>query len=299
MRRSRVSTFAALALSLCVQLVPYSAPAQQAKIAPLGRFGAEPGPKRIWPRGLDVVDRTHVSSPSFGPSVTRSDRSSIKEEIASKYQERYLAWKQEFLSTEVGRSQWDAFSQREHFTLVITVTNDERNGAGTSKYEWNEAGVLISATINLGTRIDEGYPNPIYYPVMSSLAFNEQSMLNGNILAAAKIAHEFGHVRQASVIDGKLYQLQNRLIPEYNKILLSNGRNTRDERLVRISEQIGGTPVQIWEDREYWGEVNAMLYLRDRITKKSDQHALFARIIRTVEAFAGNYMERFDQVAQE
>jgi YD repeat-containing protein len=227
-----------------------------------------------------------------------SDRMNIKEEISDKYKERYLAWKQEFLSTEIGRNQWDAFAQREHFTLVITVKNDERNGAGTSKYEWNEAGELVSATISLGTRIDEGYPNPIYYPVMSSLAYSEPSLLNGNILAAAKIAHEFGHVRQASVISGELYQTQNRLIPEYNKILLSNGRNTDDPRLVQLAEQMGGTPVQIWEDREYWGEVNAMLFLRDRITKKSDQHALFARIIRNVEAYAGDYAKRFDQVAE-
>ncbi len=56
--------------------------------------------------------------------------------------------------------------------------------------------------------------------------------------------------------------------------------------------------VEIWEDREYWGEANAMLFLRDRITKKSDQHALFARIIRTVEVYAGNYVARFDQIAQ-
>jgi len=296
MRRSRSYTFLTLVLSICCHLLAPSAPAQQAKISPSVRIGTELESKRIWPRGLDAAERSIASTPVLGRAA--SEKANINEEISDKYQERYLAWKQEFLSTEVGRNQWDAFAQRENFKLVITVTNDERNGAGTSKYEWNDAGELISATISLGTRIDEGYPNPIYYPVMSSLAYNELSLLNGNILAAAKIAHEFGHVRQASLLDGKLYQLQNRLIPEYNRILLSNGRNTSDEKLVRIAQQMGGTPVEIWEDREYWGEVNAMLYLRDRITKKSDQHALFARIIRNVEVYAGNYAERFDQVAQ-
>jgi hypothetical protein len=61
----------------------------------------------------------------------------------------------------------------------------------------------------------------------------------------------------------------------------------------------GGTPVQIWKDREYWGEANAMLYLRDRVTKKNEQRALFTRIIRTVELSAKKYVERFDQIAQK
>jgi hypothetical protein len=68
--------------------------------------------------------------------------------------------------------------------------------------------------------------------------------------------------------------------------------------LLDLAQQMGGTPVQIWEDREYWGEVNAMRYLRDRITKESERRALFSRILRTVEFFAGNYIDRFDQVAQ-
>jgi hypothetical protein len=61
---------------------------------------------------------------------------------------------------------------------------------------------------------------------------------------------------------------------------------------------MGGTPVEVWEDREYWGEANAMLYLRDRITKESEQRALFSRIMRTVELYSKNYAERFDQIAQ-
>jgi hypothetical protein len=296
MRRLRVFSFVVLVISLWCQLLPLTTFAQQTSQL-VARVGAEAGSTGIWPPGLDSATVTPALPSVHGPK-RGSDRVSIKEDISDKYKERYLAWKTEFLSTEVGRSQWEEFARKEHFSLVITVTNEERNGAGTSKYEWNDAGELVAATISLGTRIDEGYPNPIYYPVMSALAYSEPSLLNGNILAGAKIAHEFGHVRQASLIDGKRYQLQNRLIPEYNKILLTNGRNTRDQRLLEISNQMGGTPVEIWEDREYWGEANAMLFLRDRITKKSDQHALFARIIRTVEVYAGNYVARFDQIAQ-
>src|ERR1700738_3663205 len=64
--------------------------------------------------------------------------------------------------------------------------------------------------------------------------------------------------------DSVLYQLEVQLIPQYNRIFLSNGRDPRDPRLMELARRMGATPVEIWEDREYWGETNAMLYLRDR-----------------------------------
>jgi YD repeat-containing protein len=223
----------------------------------------------------------------------------IKEVIPAKYQERYQDWKNEFLSTETGRSQWEKYEQGTHFTLTIIISCKDRNGAETSKYRWDDAGQLVAATITLGCRIDEGYPNSIYYPVMNALSSRESSFNgNGGILAAAKIAHEFGHINRALVMDSTLYRLQNQLMPAYNKILLGNGRNVGDPRLIELARQMGGTPVEIWEDREYWGEANAMLYLRDRITKQSEQQALFTRIRRSVELYANKYAERFDQIAR-
>jgi hypothetical protein len=238
-------------------------------------------------------------APAPGPSGLRSvSPGGIREVIPDKYRERYQEWKTEFLYTETGHEQWKTYEQNSKFTLTITVSCDDRNGAGTGKYAWNDAGQLIAATINLGCRIDEGYPNPIYFPVMNSLTPRAPSFaVNKNILAAAKIAHEFGHIKQVFSTESSRYQLQNQLMPVYNKILLSNGRNTRDPRLIDLARQMGGTPVEIWEDREYWGEANAMLYLRDRITKESEQRLLFARIRRTVELYAKDYVERFDQIA--
>src|ERR1041384_5535869 len=106
-----------------------------------------------------------------------------------------------------------------------------------------------------------------YFPVMNSLISTESYVpISGNTLAATKIAHEFGHVIRTAQVDSHLYQLQGQLIPQYNKIFLSNGRKAGDPKLEDLAQQMGGTPVTIWEDREYWGETNAMLYLRDRIT---------------------------------
>jgi len=273
MKMFRISCFFVLFASLCLLAFPTSSSAQQLSLA------------------------AHARGAS--PSRPKSAGGGIKEVIPEKYKERYGQWKAEFLASETGLTQWQKYEQNADFTLTITVSKDDRNGAGSGKYKWDDSGKLIAATITLGSRIDEGYPNPIYYPVMYSLAQCTLSYaVGGSILAAAKIAHEFGHVNRMVGTDAALYKLQTQLMPTYNKILLTNGRNTNDPRLTDLAHQMGGTPVEIWEDREYWGEVNAMLYLRDRITKENEQRALFSKIIRTVELYAKGYVDRFDQATK-
>lgn len=230
----------------------------------------------------------------------RSDRGpGIKEDIPSKYVARYEAWKAEFLSTEIGREQWANFKSDPNFTLTITITRENAEGATTGAYRWNDQGRLVAATIALGIRLDEGYPNPIYFPVMNSLVPTESlSRIDGNTLAATKLAHEFGHVKRTSQVDSAVYQLQSQLIPQYNKIFLSNGRNAKDPRLVEIETKIGGTPVRIWEDREYWGEANAMVYLRDRFTDERMRCALFSKIRHSVDLYAKSYEPRFLEIVR-
>jgi hypothetical protein len=231
--------------------------------------------------------------------VSSAERGGIKEEIPDKFRNRYETWKNEFLSTETGRRQWEMYARNRGFTLTINISTDNRHGATTGKFKWNDAGELVGATITLGCQIDEGYPDPVYYPVMNSLAWSGVSAIaGGRLLAATKIAHEFGHVNRALNVDGSLYRLQNQLMPVYKKIFLSNGHDAHDPRLLKLAGQMGGTSVEIWEDREYWGEANAMLYLRDRIPERSSQCILFSRIRRTVEAYAEPYAERFKQVAR-
>ncbi|HSE30069.1 MAG TPA: hypothetical protein VLA93_00680 [Pyrinomonadaceae bacterium] len=223
----------------------------------------------------------------------------IKEDIPAKYLSRYQQWKQEFLSSEAGRNQWTSYQNNPNFTLTITVSRENAEGATTGRYRWNDAGQLIAATITLGIRIDEGYPTPIYFPVMNSLVPTPSfDRISGKTLAATKIAHEFGHVNRTGKVDGKIYQLQTQLIPQYNKIFFTNGRNQNDPRLVELAQEIGGTPVQIWEDREYWGEANAMMYLRDRITEEGPRCTLFNRIRHSVDLYAKDYELRFLEVAR-
>ena len=227
-----------------------------------------------------------------------SDEGGIKEVIPAKYSERYLNWKKDFLSTEAGREQWDIYAKNADFTLTITVARDNAEGAATGKYRWDSSGKLVAATITLGSRLDNGYPNPIYFPVMNSLMSTESYVpISGNTLAATKLAHEFGHVIRTAQVDSHLYQLQGQLIPQYNKIFLANGRKAGDPKLEDLAQQMGGTPVTIWEDREYWGETNAMLYLRDRITSDDMRCSLFNRIRHSVDLYAKKYEKRFFDIA--
>ena len=227
-----------------------------------------------------------------------SDEGGIKEVIPAKYSTRYLAWKKDFLSTEAGKAQWAIYEDNPGFTLTITVSRDNAEGAATGKYRWDSSGKLVAATITLGSRLDNGYPNPIYFPVMNSLMSTGSYVpISGNTLAATKIAHEFGHVIRTSQVDSHLYQLQAQLIPQYNKIFLANGRKAGDPNLEDLASQMGGTPVTIWEDREYWGETNAMLYLRDRITENDMRCSLFNRIRHSVDLYAKKYEKRFFDIA--
>jgi YD repeat-containing protein len=241
----------------------------------------------------------YENSELFEKATADEQGGGVKENVPEKYQARYKEWKEEFLATEMGRQDWEMFSHNPSFTLNIVVSKDNPEGAGTGTYKWDDSGKLVAATITLGTRINEGYPNPIYYPVMNSLTPRPSSfVVREDTLAAAKIAHEFGHLTRTAKTNPTLYQLQSQLMPAYNKIFLSNGRNANDPRLVELARQMGGTPVEIWEDREYWGEANAMIYLRDRFTEENLRCPLFSRIRRSVDLYAKSYETRFQEIAQ-
>lgn len=220
----------------------------------------------------------------------------IREDIPDKYKERYEKWKSELLSTEFGRQQWDNYANNKNFILTITVSGKKDKGAGTDKYLWDDNGTFVGATITLGDDLNEGFPNPIYYPVLNSLSADETSYsISGKIIAATKISHEIGHVNQTASANKKFLETQNELMPVYTSIFLKNGRDTKDKKLVDLAQQMGGTPVEIWESREYWSEVNAMLYLNERIGKEDYYCYVFNKIKRNIEAYAKDYEKRFDQ----
>ena len=133
-----------------------------------------------------TVAKFHAGSAALSSATARvnPEQSGIHEIVEDKYQKRYQEWKAEFLSTEIGRAQWELYSHNPHFSLTITIAKENSHGGGSGKYIWDENGQLAGATITLGTRIDEGYPSSVYYPVMNALeAYEEEKLLDGNVLA--------------------------------------------------------------------------------------------------------------------
>jgi len=221
----------------------------------------------------------------------------IKEEIPNGSKAKYARWKADLLSTRFGREQWEAYAGQSSFVLTIRVAGTRGKGAGT-EFIWNEAGVMVGATITLGTELDQGYPPPTYYPVLNSLASASTAESRiGTILAASKMAHEISHVSQASRTEPGVLRTQERLVPVYVSIFLKNGLNPKDVRLMRLAEEIGGTPTEIWESREYWSEVDAMSYLRERIGAESYYCEVLDRIKMNVDFYAPDYSSRFFQKA--
>lgn len=218
----------------------------------------------------------------------------IKEDVPNAYKAKFEKWKAEFRSTEIGRLQWDSYANNKNFVLTIKVVRSRGKGAGTDKFLWDDAGKFVGATITLGSELDNGYPSPIYYPVLNSLSQDEMTYpINGTILAATKLSHELGHVDQTAKVNAEFVQLQDRLMVAYNSIFLKNGLKTTDKRLVDLAQQMGGTPVEIWESREYWSEVNAMLFLKERISKEYFYCSVFNKIRRNLKDYAADFEQRF------
>lgn len=246
-------------------------------------------------RSLAVDGKYLDGDKRAGHTSHRERTGGIKEEIPAKYNDRYLEWKKEFLASATGRGQWDRYAHQPRLVLTITISADRRDGARTDKYEWDDSGDLIAVTITLGSQIDNGYPNPAYYPVLSSMERLKSKLKIGNILAAAKIAHEFDHVNQANA-GGARFRRQIEVTRAYNAIFLSNGHDTRDSRLIQLSQEMGGTPMELCEEREYGAEENAMHYLLDRITNRAMRLAFLDRVNKIIGLYAKNFAGRFNQI---
>ena len=193
----------------------------------------------------------------------------LVEQIPEKYRGRYARWKRTFLSTDFGRELWRSYACNPDFRLTIAVSDsiDEGGRVKMEDYRWAE-GRLVAATIVLGHRLDRGYPESVYYPVLSSLYYMRVGwdvVKPDDVLAAAKIAHEFGHVDRAAKSDPTRFQLQNALAKVYVSYFKSNGHNTDDPTLLEIAARMGGEPAILMGQREYWAETYALRFLLDKL----------------------------------
>lgn len=247
------------------------------------------------PNGQDLKNSSAYILTS--QTIDNLTETGIREDIPKKYRAKFEKWKDEFVSTEIGREQWNFYADNKNFLLTFKISDDQKQGAKTDEYLWDEKGDFVGATITLGGKPEKGLPDPVYYPVMNSLASgNPYYSVEGDILAATKLAHEIGHVNQTFKETKDSFELKNKLTPVYISIFLKNGHNNRDEKLVEIAGQMGGTPMKIWESREYWSEVNAMLFLKEKISKEIFFCNVFGKIKTNVETYAKNYEDRFDKM---
>src|SRR2546421_1788944 len=218
----------------------------------------------------------------------------VKEFVPARYSKKYLRWKAEYLSTGAGRTQWERYARDGSFTLTIIVSPDMGQGGVVGGYRWDASGKLVAASVVLGGDLEGGYLPPYYYPVTSALtSVGERYRFGGEILAAAKIAHEFGHVNQAAESDAAEFQLQNNLIDLYTKIFRETGYDRNDPRLAEIARRMGGTPSEIKREREYGAEANALLFLEERMRGEQGDRALFRRIRKSIHEYAEGRFQLF------
>lgn len=231
----------------------------------------------------------NVASPTDG---------GIRLDVPQRFQSRFDEWRTGLVSTEYGRGQWERFAENKNFVLKIEVTGRRNKGAGTGSLEWNDNGELVGATITLGSDIDSGYPNSLYYPVLESLSVLESATPDAaRLLAVTKFSHELGHVDQILRESSELLQLQDKLVPQYSNIFLKNGWNTKDKKLVEMAERMGGTPTEIWERREYKSELIALNFLSEKIAGESYLCDVLRRVRRNVDDNARQYRVVFDGVS--
>ena len=256
--------------------------------------------------GLSVLLVLLASIPDVGASVYHNNtrgtkvlrataKTGIREIIPTGSRQKYRNWKEELLSTEFGRARWNAYAQRKDFLLTIVVSDERKYGAGTGEFEWNDDGTLVGARITLGKNLDKGYPDPVYYPVMNSLAtYDRVYEIDGNILASAKIIHEIEHVNSTALANANLFQRQAKLMASYNSIFLSNGYNTKDPRLLALADELGARPIEIWENREYESEAAAMRFLIEKINGESFYCSVLSRMKQNIADYARGYEDKFD-----
>ncbi len=83
------------------------------------------------------IENEHFNSDKYGiiksNLIKTPTDGGIKELIPKKYQERYDRWKTEFLSTDLGRNQWEKYANNKNFILTIKVSSDKKKGAKTDE----------------------------------------------------------------------------------------------------------------------------------------------------------------------
>ena len=226
-------------------------------------------PAPVYPQA-EILSGSEASAPDdFGAT------GNLDEQIPKRYRARYNRWKAAFLSVEFGRQLWSRYAANPAFRLTIIVSKSKGRGGDVNNYIWDK-GRLVGATISLGHQFDQGCPERTYYPVLGSLPYMRARWCDegDDVLAAAKIAHEFGHVDDIANTDAATVQLQKALSPFYVSHFLSNGYDIDDPVLIELAGRMGGTPLAIVKEREFWADTYALRFLLGKLKAGSRRELL-------------------------
>ena len=224
---------------------------------------------------LSISPQTKNSFTGAGVPFNKSRTAvSLTELIPKQYSDRYDRWKRMLISVEFGRRLWLRFAENSAFRLTVIVSKKQGQGAKVDDYIW-EKEKLVGATVTLGGELDYGFPSTMKYPVLGSLAAvrKDDGMRGDDVLAAAKFAHELGHLEHAA-LEATNFQLQNELAPIYVERFLANGHDLNDPELEELAERMGGAPVEIKNERENRAEVYALGFLLDKLENKKERKFL-------------------------
>lgn len=225
-----------------------------------------------------------------GPRAARP-AGRVNEVVPDKYLKKYERWKAEYLSTSAGSRQWERYAADAGFTLTILVSEELEKGGVVGDYRWDDSGKLVAATITLGHRLDDGLPAPLLYPVTGALASQGEGVtVSGDVLAAAKFAHEFGHVNRAAD-DPLSFRRQSGLVAQYMKLFEESGYDAADAGVLEIKRMLGGTPFDVKKERELSAEANALTFLQERLSNEGrGARELFSRIRKSVRDYGRGHL---------
>src|SRR4030095_5293010 len=102
-------------------------------LASTQRLTARTAAKRCSERQSAVVLSAMNSGGSLASNeaAVPADSGGLREVIEGRYKSRYQVWKNEFLSTDIGRAQWEMYAHHPRLVLTITVADSNPNGAAT------------------------------------------------------------------------------------------------------------------------------------------------------------------------
>jgi len=114
----------------------------------------------------------------------------IVENIDKKYKKRYEQWKSQLLSTKEGQRLWNKFTNDQNFTVTISVSKSQQNGAKTTPVVQNDS--VTGANVALGNNIGAAHPPPDSgYLVTGTL---QDAGVSSKVIGGDVFAHELGHV---------------------------------------------------------------------------------------------------------